>query len=167
MHSPAVAMGGWWLFVGALAGIITGPLGIHGRRFWCFHLSTSFVLLCRSGALRDRTHFRAKDSKFWSDLVTLATFKHSIRRPCSLRTEILAGEREFWPEFSFTPCWDSFLLIERTVKVTYSLSWVTRNPLKDSGGDEIPAFEPLERTVCLERGQRFKTVPFQHLELKW
>lgn len=38
----AVTMGGWWIFVGALAGILSVPRGIHG---WYFGIFTEAVVL--------------------------------------------------------------------------------------------------------------------------
>lgn len=38
----AVTMGGWWIFVGALAGILSVPGGIHG---WYFGIFTEAVVM--------------------------------------------------------------------------------------------------------------------------
>lgn len=57
MPRLAATMAGWWILVGALAGILAVPRGIHGWCFLggeraCFFLNQLLGVLCRSGGYR-------------------------------------------------------------------------------------------------------------------
>lgn len=141
----AATMGGWWIFVGALAGILTVPRGIHGWYFWSLSPNQLFGLLCRSGVIGDhrahshQSHRPPNWIRFSSILDTFPALSHKSIHAAGL-----------WPKSSFTFFYlELFPLIQATVNVIYSSSCRGRpgTPSRTPGGGQDPALGPFEQLI--------------------
>lgn len=157
-------MSGWWIFVGALAGLLTVPRGIHGWYFW-YHFTKPVIRVVMwvrgyqgpPWTLKLVTQ-SANLIRFSSIFTTFSALNHKSIQAAHWNIE---GEWNLWPQLPSTlKIWNDFLLSRQQWTMKYPIFLKLRGASLNSLNDPFLGSPELV-IVSQGKGQRLKFLPFQ------